>query len=404
MSPIKTLLTFLISAIVFWNCGSDSSKNNFSAADNRMAGVSLKMEYNATPLIDSLVLDCYGADTLHLTHQADAPNFSMELFPCENWIFKARLYANGTLMQMGELEMNLEAGSRVNLNIQMHAIVGFVYIEIPLGLSNAAGITRGFMTLTSDKDCYEIPMVQTVQGGYFKSGALNLGANYDIEITLFDKNDKVIYTLADKFLLTESSPVPNLTLQALRSQVNLTITPAPEKNVVLRLTLPATTRTPKADELLITEILAAPDSKDSTQYEFVELYNGSLDTLILEKCTIGLSNSNSIKHISIEEGLVPPNQAWVLGSPNSVNTPTEYLRTEGWNDLGNSKGTVVLKCNGETLDSLYYAPEADSLHPNVVPGIGSSKYGLSSQLNVDLWQKRSDSTAWKLAPPTPGSI
>lgn len=150
--------------------------------------------------------------------------------------------------------------------------------------------------------------------------------------------------------------------------------------------------------------MAAPDSKDTAQYEFVELYNGSLDTLILKGCSIGLSSSNTIKHFPITQTHIPPSQVMVLGNPNSANTPAKFQGTDGWNDLGNSKGTVILKCDGVTLDSLYYAPEPDSLHPNVVPGIGSGKYGLSSQLDVYQWENRQDSSAWKLSAPTPGFI
>jgi hypothetical protein len=63
----------------------------------------------------------------------------------------------------------------------------------------------------------------------------------------------------------------------------------------------------------------------------------------------------------------------------------------------------VLKCDGETLDSLYYATEPDSLHANVVPNAGS-KNNISTQLNLAQWENRLDSTAWCLGKPTPGEI
>lgn len=395
----------ILCASLFWNCGTDSADNdNIVSTNVGSAKVALKLDYAQTPLIDSLVLDCFGSDTLHLVHEANDVYFSMDLFPSDHWLFKARIYANGELMQMGELETKLAAGTSANLNIQMHPIVGFVYIEVPLGLSNSAGINSGKMTLSSSEYSYTIPMVQTASSGVFKSQMLKLGLNYDVVISLLDENGKEIYKLTDKFLLTEDSPVPNLTLNSLRSQVALAVSVAPEKKVELTLPLPASCRKPKADELLISEVFAAPDFKDSTQYEFIEIYNGSLDSLLLDNCSIGSTNSSSIKHIPITATYIAPNQALVLGNPNSTGTPSNFINTSGWNDLGNSKGSVVLKCEGIALDSLYYAPEPDSLHPNVVPGIGSSRYGSSSQLKLERWQNRKDSTAWSLTTPTPGSI
>lgn len=403
MRPIYKA-ALLCSAAFFWNCShSSSDENSITATELKTTRVSLRLSHPQTPLIDSLVLDCYGADTLHLVHDASDTSFVMDLFPSDHWLFKAKIYANGDLMQKGELETKLTAGGRANLNIQMHPIVGFVYVEIPLGLNNNTGIKSGEMTLTSSKDHYNIPMTQTSKSGVFKSGMLNLGANYDVAITLYDVYGKEIYKLKDKFLLTEDSPIPALTLNALRSKVALSIDLAPEKNVELTLPLPAGYRKPKEEDLIITEVMAAPDSKDSTQYEFVEIYNGSLDTLILDDCTIGLTSSSSTKFIPLITSEIPPNEVMVLGNPNSSNTPPTFIGTDSWNDLGNSKGMIILKCDGITLDSLYYSATPDSLHPNVVPALSNST-GKSAQLEIDLWKSRKDSSAWTLKSPTPGIL
>lgn len=394
----------LMCAATFWNCSSNSTQSNNVEIDEAKASVALKLEYANAPLLDSLVLDCYGNDTLHYVHSTDDANFSMELFPSDHWNFKAKIYANGTLMQVGEVETKLEAGSTVNLNIQMHAIVGFVYIDIPLGLHNDAGIKSGEMALTSGSDSYTIPMKFEADKGVFKSGNLKLGKDYDISIVLMDSNDKKIYELKDSFSLTESSPVPSLKLKSLRSQVALAIQAAADKNLQLTLPLPAGYRKPKAEEILITEYFSAPSTNDTTQYEFVEIYNGSLDTLILDDCSLGITSSTSTKHFPLTVSEIAPSQVLVLGNPNSKNTPPLYVNTDGWLDMGNSKGQVVLKCDGVTLDSLYYANAPDSLHPNVVPAMGSSKYGSSGQLNMDLWESRADSSAWKLDVPTPGKL
>ena len=307
-------------------------------------------------------------------------------------------------MQKGEIETKLEAGTTTNLSIQMHPIVGFVYVEIPLGLKNEIGIAGGQMVLTSEDNRYEILATETTTGSTFKSEMLPLGVEYGVQISLFDYDNNAIYSLSDKFLLTEDSPVPDFTLNSLRSKVSVSIQAAQERLVEITIPLKAGFRTPHQDDLLITEYFSAPDKSDSTQFEFVEIYNGSLDTLILDDCTIGLTSSSSMRHIPLTASEIAPRQTLVLGDPGSENTNPLFINTDGWYAMGNSKGSVVLKCNGETIDSLYYASEPDSLHTNVVPALGSSKYGLSAQLNMDAWKNRADSSAWKLEKPTPGMI
>ncbi|SHL06249.1 hypothetical protein [Fibrobacter sp. UWEL] len=411
MSPmIKTRGLFgtaatLLCAGALWNCSSDTTGENSSAALNAASSnVALKLEYNAPPLLDSLVLDCEGADTLHLVHSSNDGNFSLDLFPSDHWNFKAKIYANGALMQVGELETKLEAGTNVNLNIQMHPLVGFVYVEIPLGLGNSAGIQSGLMTLTSDENRYEIPMVLGTSKGYFKSEMLKLGVHYDVTIALMDADGNEIYSLSDKFLLSEDSPNPDLSLQALRAQISLAIQAAAEKNVNLTLPLPAGYRLPRAEELLITEYFSAPDSKDSSQYEFVEIFNGSLDTLILDDCTLNVTSGSTSKSFVLTVSEIPPAEVLVLGSANSERTPAGYVNTEGWLDLGNSKGAISLKCGNEVMDELYYATEPDSIHTSAVPALGSGKYGSSGQLDIDKWKTRYDATAWCLGAPTPGEL
>ena len=134
MSPILKkyvpLAALFLCACTLWNCGNHSTDSTTASAtvEGNTANVSLRLDYSTPPLLDSLVLDCYGTDTLHYVHSADNPNFSLELFPSDSWNFKAKIYANGALMQMGELETKLSAGTAVNLSIQMHPVVGFVFV------------------------------------------------------------------------------------------------------------------------------------------------------------------------------------------------------------------------------------------------------------------------------------
>lgn len=410
MSPILkkyiTIAALFLCVCTLWNCGNQSTESGTAAsatAEGNTANVSLHLQYSIPPLLDSLVLDCYGTDTLHYVHSADNPNFSLELFPSDSWNFKAKIYANGALMQMGELETSLTAGTAVSLAIQMHPVVGFVFVEIPLGLKNDAGITGGSMKLKSSTDQYEFPMEMTIDGAIFKSDMLKLGYEYEMEIQLLNQEDKAIYSVTDKFTLTEDSPVPELTLNSLRSQVALAIKAAEERRIEITIPLKAGYRKPRVDDLLITEFYTSAAKTDTTQYEFIEIYNGSTDTLILDDCAIGATSNSAIRYLPLTTSEIAPRQVLVLGDATKDITPPLHINTESWNDITNSRGSIVLKCDGESLDSLYYAPDTDSLHAQVVPS-ANSKNGISTQLNIEQWKSRRDSTAWSLGKPTPGEL
>ena len=390
-------------ALALWNCGNDSTDTGAALTGETPVNVALRLQYDAPPLLDSLVLDCYGVDTLHLVHSADAPSFNMDLFPSDSWKFKASIYANGALMQVGEIETGLTAGTAANLSIQMHPVVGFVYIEIPTGLKNDAGIAGGSLKLKSKSGQHEIALTQTAESAVFKSGMLPLGEEYEMELLLFNEDGKAIYRISDKFIISEDSPVPELTLNSLRSQVSLDVKTADERLIEITLPLQAGYRKPKSDDLLITEIFTNPNKSDSSQYEFVEIFNGTIDTLILDDCQIGITSSGSLKFMPLTVSEIAPMQALVVGDAHHPNTPPLYVNTENWYDIVGSKGSAVLRCDGETIDSLYYAPDADSLHQNVVPSAGN-KNGISAQLNIERWKDRSDSTAWCLGKPSPGAV
>lgn len=390
----------LITAGSLIGCSDDSSNSKPHSLD--MSKVSIELAYTAAPRLDSIVLDCIGADTLHIVHDSKDSSFELDLFPHDRWTLSAKLYANEGLMQEGEVVTKIEAGTSLDVTIPLHAIVGFVYVEIPLGFGNPAGVASGTLSLTTDDTSYSYKMTMDGVNAVFASGMLPLGKTYEIKLLLKDSEGKTIYSLQDSFLLTEDSPVPEFTVKSIRSKVQLAISTADEVNKEFSLRLPGHFRYPSVGDIVVTEVFTAVNTKDSSQYEFVELYNGSLDTLSLEGCTVG-TNSVASSSCAIVPGRINPGDILVLGELGE-RTPEAYRNTEKWKALGNTKGSIVLQCMGVILDTLYYADKPDSLHAEVIPAMGSSKYGQSSQLNIRKWQKRDKADSWCLSEPTPGKL
>jgi hypothetical protein len=394
-----------LTALALWNCSSDSSHDDSVQVFQlgSQANIALNLDYTETPLLDSLVLDCYGPDTLHLVHSVEKKTFSLDLFPSEEWIFNAKLYANGALMQEGEVTTALEAGSVVNLKIPMHALVGFVYVKIPIGFGNPAGIKKGEMKLTSKDESFTYPMVFDSDNVSFTSGDLKLNREYHITLTMQDGSGKSIFSLEDDFSLDENTPIPNFQIASLRSKIALAIELAKDVNVQVTLKLPAMKRSPVVNDLVMSEFFVVANDKDSSQYNFVEFYNGSTDTLVLDKCTLGKTSSVS-GAAEIETLALPPNEALVVGNRETANSAGIYKYAENMPQFGKTSGSIVLQCDGTVLDSLYYG-KPDSLH--VAPlsvGSSSGDNRKSTQLNIGIWNKRNEPDSWCTGAPTPGSV
>jgi hypothetical protein len=402
MSPyLKIALSLCALAVL--NCGGDSASGSATELANKASPVTMQLEFPETPLVDSLTLDCIGSDTLHLSIDPKRPYVEVDLFPYESWKFLAKLYANGSLMQQGEATAKLEAGTSMDITIKMHALAGFVHVEIPLGLGNPAGIASGTLSIEGAELSETYPMQVSGSTAVFTSGMLPLGFEYTATLVMRDSNGTDIYSASETFLLDENAPVPALQIKSLRAKVNLAIESAVEVLFRVESEIPGKRATPRPGDLIISEFMTSPLKSDSTQYEFVEIYNGTLDTMTLEGCTIGTTSQES-KGWPITLEFVAPGRAVVLGD-TSANTPEEYRNTATWGDFTNTKGSVVLACGGTVIDSLYYSATQDTVLNNLIPNSSTTgKNPLSSHLDIGLWDKRKNPESWCLGTPNPGIL
>lgn len=393
----------LISALCLGACGNDEKSTPSGEFEASGTIAELHLEYGDIPLLDSIVLDAYGLDTLHIVQNSAETDFSLDLFPYDRWKFEAKLYANGFLMQTGELTARIDAGEIENLSIQMHPLLGFVYMEIPLGLGNPVGIKEGSLELSDGKKSYNYAGHIQDDRITFASEALPLNQEYQLKLVLKNKTGEVLYHVEDSVSLNEEEPVPNLNLMALRGKANLSVQIAEQMNFNIKILLPSGRRAPRNGDMLITEFFSSPLKSDSSQYEFIEIYNGSLDTLNLAGCTIG-TTANEAKGWKITREFIAPSEILVLGD-SSAKTPEPFRNTETWGDLTNTQSNIVLACDGIAMDSLYYNSKPDSLSEGTLPNYSNpSSNPLSTALDMAKWETKDKATSWCMGSPTPGSI
>ena len=405
MNPIKKLTLWAyalsLSTLTFLACGDSSGKDPVVGTERGTAKVMLDLRFSEVPLMDSLVIDCIGADTLHLVKSPEERTLNLDLFPHDHWKFQAKIYANGSLMQRGEVESRLEAGQTTEISLKMHPLAGFIYLKIPLGFGNPSRIAYGQMELSSADSLFTYLMEMDDSEGIFRTELLPLETMYRLKITLYDTQDNNIYQVEDSLYLSPDNPVPSLELKSLRGKAKISIETAENANLEIMLSLPAAKRAPHLNDLVITEFLSAPLKTDSAQYEFIEIYNGSIDTLLLNGCTIGTGSAGS-KAWEITAGEIAPGKTMVFGDTSARKTK-KYRNTSTWGDLTNTKSTIVLQCNGEILDSLFYSNAQDSA--SVIPNYSNpNKNPQSTQLDIRHWETRNLGESWCLDSPTPEEL
>jgi hypothetical protein len=388
---MKKIFVLLISGLSFFACSENAEESGISGNFEK-APLQIAMRYTETSHFDSLVLHGEGADTLHLRIEEPEKTLDLELFP-SLWKFYAKLYAEGVLMQKGESEIEVKSGEKNYLQIPLQALFGFIDITLPLGLDNPSGILSGKLDLKTDDTTYSYTMKIEEPYGIFSTDALPLEKTYHALLQLFDKNGDCIFKASDSLRLDSENAIQEWELESLKGALTITFLTDILQTHSIQANLPSGhLRVPKAGEILISEILPIPE-QTGTDYEFVEIYNGTNDSLQLENCEL---HGGSPKVASLPSSiLIAPNSFVAIGADSAIGV--QFHTETKWPSLTNTKQSVVLRCNGITIDSLFYG-QADSLDVDFLP----VKSGVSTQLILSSWKEKESSSAWCVSDPTPG--
>ncbi len=372
---------------MFFACSRSDSGSASPEVNKGSLQVALK--YSESVRFDSLVVHGEGADTVHFNLNANETALDLELFP-SLWKFYGKLYAGGVLMQKGEAEVEVKSGERSYLQLSLLALFGFVDVKIPLGLGNPAGVASGELTLTGIDSTYRYKLQIEEPYGYFSSGALPLNAWYAVSLELLDKNGDLIYRADDSLYLDQENASVNWALTSLKGSLSLGISTQKFDTLDVNVGyLSRNRRTPRKGDVLISEFFAIPP-QSGTGFEFVEFYNATLDTIVLDDCLIGLKSTSSNSAIP-ENTVILPGQYLTVGGDS-----TEFLHLPSWFGLTNTKANLILTCDGVVLDSIAYSISADAASDSV-----QIKSSSSTHLDLGYWDMRDKGFAWCLGEPSP---
>ncbi len=373
------MLPFLFTAILGQACSEGANPGPESSGN---VPVHFDVARSSVPLSDSLVLDLVGPDTVHAVLLGDSNTFSQKLAPGE-WNFYAKFYANGILVEQGESQAKLSAGDEVSVSIAMHAVAGFLYVRIPLGIDNSAEIASGTLAVRAEGFSKSYPFEFGEMEASAVTEILRIGTEYSVQIHLFAKNGDTLFASDSKVTIDGENFAIDWQLTPLYAKIQLVVSSDSAKTLSAVAHLPSKLRTPKPGNLLVTEFMTEGKA------EFVELYNATLDTLDLENCELLATSGSSLK-VATDSSFaarIAPDSYLVLGTDSCENKDARAALS-----MPGTKGAIVFRCAGETIDSLFYASE------KIADSLGVSGFPIDTRLSVQLpvagYRNRSDGTFW----------
>lgn len=378
-------------AMILGGCGGGSSSDPTPTLDQ--GAVRLLLGQNTLPSFDSLVvhISASAMENRHFAYTALTEECILDdIPPGSDRNFKVQVYADGgQLVQQGEAVSDVAAGETIALTVVLQALAGFLQVEVPLGLGNSLGIARGTLTLSATGAADRTVAMLLENGkGSFATGALPLDVEFVLRVQLYNASGTVLYNGQRTVKLATLVQTETLTLTSTQGTARLQLQLASSKPAQILASLPsATRRVPAASaEVIFTELLPYPKTSGD-DFEFMELYNTTLDTLELSGCSIARlrTSSGASARLELPAGFTLAPMAYgVLGRDSATFAPLRYQSFV----LSNSGQSLVLYCGSVLLDSLYYSAATDTLNPFPLEA------GKSLQLPLSNWQKRTLGSSW----------
>lgn len=390
----KTTISFLLflSIALLLSCSADKEKSLPATSENAdFSTVFLNAKSLPSALLDSIVILATGIDTIREVQYDTETPLEMQLFPHTPWRFYAGLYAGGgILMQEGSVEMELQAGESFFVEIPLRALVGFVYVEIPIGLENPMQIASGALSLNSKETNKTFLLNLKGPIAFFSSDALPLNTKYLATVVLEDIHGDTIFTFQDSISIRDNNPVFNWQLTSLRSSVKLSIHAKVIEPQQFFAEFPQSKkRLPVANDIVFTEVFVA----EKDHFEFLELFNGSLDSLILDSCSVSTKSGGMSNIMFPLNTIVRPASFFSIGGDSVLGA---NLNLSGF-ALVNTKQALVLHCRNQKIDSLFYST-TDTLNIDTL----SMQKNKSAQLPLRFSNESKNYSKWCFSSPSLG--
>jgi hypothetical protein len=340
------------------------------------------------PMFDSISVHIYAPDMndIHISEKSIKDNLKIDGIPYgENRQFEVRIYADsGKLVLIGEAAADIVAGETPLIPISLTALAGFLRLEVPLGIPNNTGVQSGKLIIGN----LEYGMKFETGKGVFITNSLELDEEIHIEVELYDSNGEVLFQGEETLLISSIAQTATIKLYLTKGSAILELQADSTGSIQILAILPAEAygqaRAPKKfGDIFFTEIFADPVEGDN--YQYMELYNPTLDTLELKGCRIARNRelTSGSGQLKISNTLILPPIDYIILGRDSVLSANHKYKTFAFLKTSQSLGFF---CDSLKIDSLTYSKSGDNIFPLAK--------GKAMQLPLANYMDRAQGSSW----------
>jgi hypothetical protein len=224
--------------------------------------------------------------------------------------------------------------------------------------------------------------------GVFNTGALPLEQTFNLSLELKDSDSTLIFfSETTQIKISSISQTETIPLKSTRGTAILELQASHDGPVQILAVLPiSVSRKPENyGDLFFTEIFADPKTSGD-DYEYMEIYNATLDTLELSDCRVAKSITVSTvgrDRLNMPEDLVlPPMELLFFGRDSVENADFNYKSFT----LTNTGQSLGFFCGSNTIDTLNFSTSVDKSFP--------LKTGTPMQLPLSNYENRTKGSSW----------
>lgn len=354
-------MAFYIKYLLMITCGfimscSDSQVQGLEHEGSRLQ-LKLEQSYLDTLLIDSVQFVLDGDQYLEWTSlnwesEVDLPI----LKPNQALSIYVKVFDEGVIRYQGDVTLVLTEEFSGVIQLELEALFRYVKMKVPLGLDNPLGISDGSLRI----DSLSVNLQEQAPEHFFEIGPLSIDTTYTFEVHLWSLEGDTLFSLVDSFYLDQDTELINgFKLETVGMQASLELVILASQNLLSQLEFPQATlkRAEDSLSLVLSELMVQPTSTGSG-LEYVELYNNSFDTLDLDSCALTKSrgSTSTSSRVLLSSFQLAPQETMVVGGEE---VPEVDLTWDSFS-LVNTRGSLLLFCEGQVLDSIFYETSADS--------------------------------------------
>jgi hypothetical protein len=364
------------------------SSSNGETKEQDSGSIKLFFGKLEVPLFDSISVLVSAADMQSVYTSANSikDNMRIEGVPIgESRRFEVKIYADrGKLVQKGEAVADITEGQTSTIPISLTPLLGFVRLEVPLGLTNIADVHSGKLFLNSQ----EFQMQIENGRGIFTTGALPLNETFTLKVELKNSNGEILFFGQKQIILSSALQHETMQLQSTKGSVVLELSLSKYGPVQILAVLPmSVSREPENyGDLFFTEIFANPKSSGGESFQYMEIYNATLDTLELSKCRIAQKETSATvgtNRMEMPDDLILlPTEFLYFGRDSVIDADFNYEKFR----LVKSGQSLGFFCGKAIIDTLTFSASENNPFPLML--------GKAMQLPLSNFAERTMGTSW----------